>query len=399
MPAQFSEGTVSMQKRTGAVLLGVVLLALALGTVGCSSSPTLTPTPTRTPKPTWTPVAQGLVVATPTLDPTRFPGVVLPAEQAATPQQLVEGGSGVLFVPQTEGGVGGVQTVVVIIVTATPSPLPTPPPLPPADTPGPSPTPGPPTATPPPTGTPLPPVIVQVTKDNVNVRTGPGVTYPAVAKLLKDTEITVVGRNRAGDWWKVCCVNGANVWISDTVVQSSGPLWTVQEASDFPPPPPPPPTAPPTWTPIPTPTFAWQYRLEGSVLEYPLDQDYFSVEGVFFNGLVPSYGYKLRVRKLSTGQEWLSTGSESYWTWEVIEYPSDATPVAANVDCPNPRSGLRCIKSNVKWDSNGVAVPRGDDVWEITATDGAGTPVSAPVTINTSTAKSNWYYVVFTSRP
>jgi hypothetical protein len=336
-------------------------------------------------------------VATPTLDATRFPGVVLPTQPAATPQQLVEGDEGVLFVPQAPGG-AAVQTVVVIIVTATPGPTATSTPEPPTGTPPPTPTPGPPTPTPLPTGTPLPPVVVKVVKANANARQGPGQAYPSVARLAVGTEITVVGRNRAGDWWKICCVNGADVWIADSVVEATGPLWTVQEAANIAPPPPPPPTTPPTLTPAPTPTFAWPFRLEGKVEDYPMGLNFFQVKGVIHNGVVPSYGYKLRIRRLSTGQEWLSGGSESYWNWEVIEYPNDGKPLNYNADCPNPRTGLRCVKGNVKWDSNSVNLPAGDDVWEVTVTDGAGVPVSAPVQIHTSSAQNNWHYVVFTSR-
>ena len=115
-----------------------------------------------------------LVVATPTLDLTRFPGVVWPTEPPPTPQILVPGGSSPIFVPQPAPGAPAVQTVVVIIVTATPEPLPTPTPGPPTGTPPPTPTPGPPTATPTATGTPLPPVQVQVKTTNANVRQGPG---------------------------------------------------------------------------------------------------------------------------------------------------------------------------------------------------------------------------------
>jgi hypothetical protein len=387
-----------MLKRTHAWLVGA-LLVLLVGVAGCANAPRGTPTPTRTTRPTWTPIGQALVVATPTLDATRFPGVVLapPAGVDATPQILVEGGEGVLIVPQASGG-SGVQTVVVIIVTATPPPTLTPTPGPATGTPQPTPTPGPPTPTPPPTATPLPPVVVKVSTDNASVRQGPGTAYPLLARLPIDTEITVVGRNRTGDWWKVCCVNGADVWISASVAKAVGPLWAVQEVANIPPPPPPLPTAPPTWTPAPTPTIAWEYRLEGKVEEYPLGKDYFAIKSAIHNGLVPSYGYKLRVRKLSTGQEWLTNGSESYWNWEIVEYPTDGEPVNNNADCPNPRTGLRCVKGNVKWDSNGVAVPMGDDVWEVTATDGGGQPVSAPVRITTSVGKPNWFYVVFTSR-
>jgi hypothetical protein len=58
-----------------------------------------------------------------------------------------------------------------------------------------------------------------------------------------------------------------------------------------------------------------------------------------------------------------------------------------------------CLKSNVKWDSNLVSVPMGDGVWEVTAVDGGGSPLSQPVRLNTSASDSKWYYVVFRSNP
>ena len=394
-----------MRKRTIGVLLGAFLL-LAIGTMGCSVSQLIarrapvTVTPTRTPRPTWTPVAGGIQVATPTLDLTRFPGLALPtaAQTAAapTPQQLVPGSEDKIFVPQPTGGGPAVQTVVVIIVTATPQPSATAVSLPPA-TPLPTETPGPPTATPTATNTSPPPVMVRVTVDKANVRQGPGTGYPVVTQLAVDTEVTVVGRNRAGNWWKICCVNGADVWIADSVVAVEGPVWLAPEVSDIPPPPP---TAAPTATPAPTATYAWPFRTEGPAEGYPLGQNYFSVKAVIYNGASPLWGYKLRVRKLSTGEEWLSEGSQSNnWNWIVIGWPDDGKPVNPSSDCPSPRTGLLCLKSNVKWDSNGVGVPMGDDRWEVTATDRFGNPLSAPVLFDTSAANSKWYYVVFTSRP
>ncbi|MDQ1301727.1 MAG: hypothetical protein QG637_1649, partial [Chloroflexota bacterium] len=236
-----------MRKRTFGALIGV-LLALSVGVVGCSATQLLagqssaTVTPTRTPRPTWTSVPGRVLVATPTLDTTRFPGVTLPTAPPATPLVWAPGSGQPIFLPQPAGGGPAVQTVVVIIVTATPPPTRTPPPAPFVTVAKPTvtPTPGPPTPTPLPTSTPLPPVYV-VTKEQANVRQGPGVAYPVVTKLDAETKVTVVGRNQAGDWWKVCCVNGADVWVTDSLVRVEGPLWTVAEAEHIPPPPAPPP--------------------------------------------------------------------------------------------------------------------------------------------------------------
>ncbi len=392
-------------RRPRSVSLGFILGALVLlsaATMGCSltgllarqQAPTLTPT--RTPRPTWTPMADAIRMATPTLDLTRFPGVTLPTAVQPTAQFLVPGSEGQLIVPTSGSGAIGVQTVVVIIVTATPIPPDTVTPSAPAGPPPPTETPGPPTETPQPTGTPLPSVMATVKTNNANVRQGPGVAYGLVTQLEKGTSITVVGRNRAGDWWKVCCVNGADVWIADSVVTAEGPIWSVAEVTDIPPPPP---TPVPTATPAPTPTYAWPFRAESGVKEYPLGQNYFRVDAVIYNGTTPLWGYKLAVRRLSTGESWLSAGSEAYWRWIVVEWPDDGKLVNPSIDCPSPRTGLQCIKSNVKWDSNIVNQTMGDDIWEVSAADGAGNPISAPVRFNTSANQSKWYYVVFTSRP
>ncbi|MBM4459153.1 MAG: SH3 domain-containing protein [Chloroflexi bacterium] len=394
-----------MRNRTVVVPL-IALFLLAFVALGCSVGQLLarqtaaTGTPTRTPRPTWTPAGGGLRVATPTLDRTRFPNVALPTAPPPTPQQLIPGSGQPIFVPQPPGGGSGVQTVVVIIVTATPIPSATAVALPstPAPPPSATPTPGPPTATPTITPTPLPPVVVNVLTDDVNVRQGPSTAYPIVAQLDAGTEVTVVGRNRAGDWWKICCVNGADVWIFAELVSTAGPLWTVPEVLNIPPPPSAAPPPGPTATPTPTPTYAWPFRVEGIPEQYVLGQDFFRVDAIIYNGATPLWGYKLRVRKLSTGQEWLSNGSVSHWQWVVIGWPNDGKPVNPTLDCPSPRTGLLCLKSNVKWDSNGVGVPMGDDVWEVVATDGAGTPLSAAVRLHTSAANAKWYYIVFTSR-
>ena len=167
---------------------------------------------------------------------------------------------------------------------------------------------------------------------------------------------------------------------------------------------PPPATAPPpvaSPTPSPTPTYAWPFRVEGTPEAYALGQDYFRVDAVIYNGAVPLWGYRLRIRKLSTGGEWFSEGSKSAgWDWTVVQWPDDGQPVFnTGVECPSPtRTGLRCLKSNLKWDSNRVSVPMGDDTWEVTLVDGANNPLSTGVRFNTSVASSRWYYVVFTSR-
>lgn len=388
-------------------IFGVLIAALAALTLmaGCATArllanaapPTLTPT--RTARPTWTPAPAGIVIATPTIDTTRFP-VALPTAAPAAALIFVPGSDQPIVLP----GRGGpaVQTVVVILVTATPSPVftSTPGPFVPPPRPTATWTPGPPTPTPSPTHTPVPPVYV-ITKEQANVRQGPGVAYPVVTRLEPGTQVTVVGRNPAGDWWKICCVNGADVWISDALVRVEGPLWTVAEVTDIPPPPTSQPTPTLTATPAPTATYAWPFRLEKPPETYPLGLDIFRVDVVIYNGAVPLWGYRLRIRNLALNQEWVSDESKAAgWDWTIVQWPDDGLVVAnSGVECPNPtRKGLRCVKTNLKWDSYKANLPGGTGPWEITVIDRAGNPLSAPVRFNTDPKDPKWYYVVFTSR-
>jgi hypothetical protein len=393
------DGIITIRTRTAVILLAAIGV-LILGAMICAISasqilaprPQPTGTPTRTPRPTWTRSVRGMAVATPTLDATRYPELAIAAADDAptsTPQVLVAGSAQGLVVPAPNNNSGeaqSVQTVVVILVTATPPPPPTPPPAGPTYTPGPPPTPGPPTGTPLPTVTPPPPVLVHVKVDKANVRQGPGDTYLPVTQLDANTTVTVVGRNHDGDWWKICCVNNSDVWIAASVVTVEGPIWTVQEATDVPPPPSATPTPAPTLTPTLTPTYAWTFHLETAPQAYTLGQNYFKVVAVLYNGYTPLWGYKLKIRKDSTGQEWMTDGSQAAYDCERLYFPM-------RIQCFGPD-----LKYNVHWDSNAIQVPAGDDTWEVTATDGAGNALSAPVRLNTTANDTKWYYLIFTQR-
>lgn len=55
-----------------------------------------------------------------------------------------------------------------------------------------------------------------VTAVTLNMRGGPGITFPVVGKLPNGAIVVVLGANRAGSWYYVCCIPGtqANGWIS-----------------------------------------------------------------------------------------------------------------------------------------------------------------------------------------
>ena len=92
-----------------------------------------------------------------------------------------------------------------------------------------------------------------VIQDKVNVREGPGTAYEQMGQVTEGQELNIVGKNPAGDWWQVCCVDSQQVWIIGQFVQAQGNLGDVQVVVNIPPPPP-----TPTPRPTPTPTLAAQ---------------------------------------------------------------------------------------------------------------------------------------------
>lgn len=158
--------------------------------------------------------------------------------------------------------------------TATPTPLATremvptftpTPDVPPTDTPLPPP---PPTDTPPPAEatsepvaeepaaeepTPEPVAVAKfvVTEPLVNVRLGPGTNYGLAGTVEANQAFDIQGKNAAGDWWQICCVNGQEVWIFGQLGQTEN-ADAVAVAENIPPAPTPEPVAvAPTATPVP----------------------------------------------------------------------------------------------------------------------------------------------------
>ncbi len=192
-----------MHTKTSKMFVGIALLLALLILVGCGAKETPVPTPTRTPKPTFTPTPEGQIVNAP------------------------------LFEKDVNANPSGEEVAVL------PTDTPTPPP-PPTDTPTPT--------EPPPTPTPVPPAVVA--NQVVNVRSGPGTTYPILGKAQPGQRFLITGKNPKGDWWQID-FNGKSGWIIDTLVTKEGQIDTVQVVAAIPPAPTPTPR-PPTPTPIPT---------------------------------------------------------------------------------------------------------------------------------------------------
>jgi uncharacterized protein YraI len=67
----------------------------------------------------------------------------------------------------------------------------------------------------------------------LNVRQGPGTAFPVIGKFAQGNEVTVEGRNEAGDWWYVCCIPGGEVrgWVSAELVT---PNFAAEQAAALP---------------------------------------------------------------------------------------------------------------------------------------------------------------------
>lgn len=101
-----------------------------------------------------------------------------------------------------------------------------------------------------PTPTPEPAAKAVVNTNTMNVRSGPGTNYPIVGRVPRGTTFDITGRNAAGDWWQVCCVNNQNGWVVGRLVNVSGNTGGVEVVGDVAPPPAP--TAAPTRAVVPT---------------------------------------------------------------------------------------------------------------------------------------------------
>lgn len=107
-----------------------------------------------------------------------------------------------------------------LVPTFTPTAVepPTATPEPPTDTPPPPPTAEPVTATQPvtvtqPTATAAAKAQLIVNNQAINVRNGPGTEYGLVGSADANQTFDLIGKNQAGDWWQICCVNGQQGWV------------------------------------------------------------------------------------------------------------------------------------------------------------------------------------------
>lgn len=177
-----------MRARFWALIAAMLVLgALAIGLAGCASGrvargPANTPVPTKTLRPTFTPTSP-----MPTLTPSPVAG-------------------------QSEGqtapaGQGEQVTKPTAEPTATVEP-----------TPEPSPTPE--------------PAAFTVSSASINVRSGPGTSFPVLGRLTQGQSFPISGKSENGDWWEFD-YNGKQGWVISTNVTTTG-AESVQIAQNIP---------------------------------------------------------------------------------------------------------------------------------------------------------------------
>ncbi|MCZ7666025.1 MAG: SH3 domain-containing protein [Chloroflexi bacterium] len=63
-----------------------------------------------------------------------------------------------------------------------------------------------------------------VVTGNLNVRTGPGLSYAEITSVPYGTTLTLVGRNHDGTWVKVRLSNGTEGWVNAAYITTSVPV-------------------------------------------------------------------------------------------------------------------------------------------------------------------------------
>ncbi len=71
---------------------------------------------------------------------------------------------------------------------------------------------------------PAPTPFVEIAADTLNVRLGPGTDYPVAGQLKAGDVLALAGRNEAGDWLVVCCIDGKPGWVAARLVSPSSPI-------------------------------------------------------------------------------------------------------------------------------------------------------------------------------
>ncbi len=238
--------------------------------------------------------------------------------------------------------------------------------------------------------------IAVVNDELVNLRNAPSLTASEVVQVAtRGEEFTVVGRSADDEWWQLCCIDGAEVWVYESYVDTSGPVDTVpvrEQTAAAPPPatpvpptpapvqpttPPEPPAAPPaTPAPVATPLPALPFNL-ASQEQFPEENNLVRIFAYVTAAEEPAPGLTLRVTR--DGAELPVTGvtaAQSGLTW----------PVA------NPRQRFQ----NLKVEFPNV---QSTGVWSVQLVDGSGTPAGPAATFTLAAGDTNREFYVRYDKP
>ena len=105
---------------------------------------------------------------------------------------------------------------------------------------------------------------MEVSAPSLNVREGPGTSFPRIAKVPGGQQLTVVARDAEGGWLQVCCLDGQMGWVSSGFVTHTQDLAGVPTAVAIP--------SPPVSKPLPSPQSVTVRETTISIPTYPYEQ-------------------------------------------------------------------------------------------------------------------------------
>jgi len=393
--------TVRQASRPDRRPLWIGLLVMVITALGCSASDLLTrseptPIPTRILAPTFTSTPeelQGIVIVTPPVDGT--PGVII-VPPGTDPRDVIP-------VPPSATPTD-VPTELVPFLTASAEPTETP-----TFSPTPSETPTfTPTGTPSFTPTTTPTSFIMVASGLVALRQGPSVEFPMVAQLGPNIPIAITGQSPDGQWYQICCVNNASVWVVASHVQVNGDPRAVQLiVGGTPPPPTPtlPPTATGTQTFTPTATPYPFLRSYGPQY-YPTNNEFITIWVKLHIGtnLVQT---TCDPDNTTANRESAAPGYYLKVLFNNFERPSTNgnQQSAAKFECSAPPGAGNRFEYNLKYeyrppDPRSITFPAltptpsqaqliGDGTWTFYVVDGAGNQLSAAETFTSQSSNPN----------
>ena len=78
--------------------------------------------------------------------------------------------------------------------------------------------------------------MLSINEAVVNLRDGPGLTYPVISQATRSQRFTIAAHSPDRMWWRVCCIAGDTAWVHADLANTAGPLDRVAVATDVRPP-------------------------------------------------------------------------------------------------------------------------------------------------------------------